>query len=43
MANSDWFFPAVRFQLIIGRGEFNRRRAGGQAALAWHDSGAEAD
>ena len=36
MANSDWFFPAVRFQLIIGRGEFNRWWAGSRrAVLAW--------
>lgn len=35
MANSDWFFPAVRFQLIIGRGEFNRWWVGRRAVLAW--------
>ena len=34
MANSDWFFPAVRFQLIIGRGEFNRRWAGRQGTAS---------
>ena len=33
MANSDWFFPAVRFQLIIGRGEFNRWWAAGSKAV----------